>query len=142
MDQEYQIKIGMGIMIFKDGKVLLGRRIGKSENGVGEWAFPGGKLDYMESVIEGASREVWEETGITISNVRLLYVGTLRRYPPNHYLQIQLIADWESGDPEVREPEKHESWGWYEFEVLPTPLYATVINSLDAYRTGRNLYEE
>jgi hypothetical protein len=33
-------RVGVGIMIFKDGKVLMGKRKGK--HGAGEYAWPGG----------------------------------------------------------------------------------------------------
>jgi 8-oxo-dGTP diphosphatase len=45
--------------VFRDGKVLLVKR----QEGV--WAFPGGKLLNAETAIEGAHRELMEETGVT-----------------------------------------------------------------------------
>ena len=47
MDKEQRPKVGIGVMVFKDGKVLMGKR--KSSHGEGEWAWPGGHLEYMES---------------------------------------------------------------------------------------------
>ena len=35
-------KVGVGVMVFKDGKILLGKR--KGAHGEGEQAFPGGLL--------------------------------------------------------------------------------------------------
>jgi hypothetical protein len=46
-NQQSQPRVGIGVMILKDGKVLLGTR--KGSHGAGELAFPGGHLDYMES---------------------------------------------------------------------------------------------
>ena len=40
-------KTGIAVMIMKDGKVLLGKR--KGAHGAGEFAFPGGKLEWGES---------------------------------------------------------------------------------------------
>ena len=42
-----QTRVGIGVIILKDGKVLLGKR--KGSHGAGEYAFPGGHLEYMES---------------------------------------------------------------------------------------------
>ena len=61
-------KVGIGVMIFKDDKILLGKR--KGSHGEDEYAFPGGHLEYMESFAGCARREVSEECGIEIDNIR------------------------------------------------------------------------
>ncbi len=40
-------KVGLGIMIKKAGKVLMVKR--KGSHASGQYAFPGGTLEYMES---------------------------------------------------------------------------------------------
>jgi len=40
-------RVGLGVLIIKDGKVLLGRR--KGAHGEGTWAPPGGHLECGES---------------------------------------------------------------------------------------------
>src|SRR3989338_3768070 len=52
MDEQHQTKVGIGVLIFKEGKVLLCKR--KGSHGSGEYAFPGGHLEYMESFTECA----------------------------------------------------------------------------------------
>ena len=100
--------MGLGILIFKDGKVLLGKRKHTNGLGDGEYAGTGGHLEYMESIEECAKRETLEEAGIEIENVRFLCAINLKDYPPKHYLDIGLVADWKSGEPKVMEPEKLE----------------------------------
>ena len=113
-------KVGVGVLIFKDGKILLGKRLGA--HGAGEYAGPGGHLEYMESIEECAKRETLEETGIVIGNVRFLCLSNLKQYAPKHYIDIGVVADWVSGDPKVIEPEKVESWDWYALDAIPEPL--------------------
>ena len=60
-------KTGVGILIIKDNKVLSHKRAGS--HGAGEYAFPGGHLEYMETVEQGAKREVMEETGVFYASV-------------------------------------------------------------------------
>ena len=84
-------KIGRGVMIFKDGKVLVSKR--KGSHGSGEYAFPGGHLEYKETFEQCAIRETREECGIEIKNVRFLYLTNLTKYLPKHYVQIGMIAD-------------------------------------------------
>jgi len=60
-------KVGVGIIVIKDNKVLLGKR--KNSHGEGSWCFPGGHLEFNESLENCAKREVLEETGIEIKNI-------------------------------------------------------------------------
>lgn len=126
-------------MIFRDDKVLIGKRT--SEHGNGEWAWPGGHLEHLESIEECARRETREETGIEIENVRFLRLVNLTQYAPKHYVDIGLIADWKSGEPRVVEPEKCERWEWRRLDDLPEPLFAPEPYYLEALRTGQNFFD-
>lgn len=137
---ENRPQIGIGLLIFKDGKVLLGKR--KNSHGGGEFAGTGGHVEYMESLVETAKRETREEAGIEIKNVRLLCVMNLKQYAPKHYVDIGLIADWKSGEPKVMEPDNRESWDWYNINKLPKPLFASVPQYIEAYKTGRNFWDQ
>lgn len=95
MEENPRPKVGVGVMVFKEGKVLMGKRV--SSHGAGEWSWPGGHMEYMESFEECAKREVREEAGIEIENVRFLRLLNLKDYAPKHYVDIGLIADWKSG---------------------------------------------
>ena len=133
------VKVGIGVMIMKDGKVLLGKRKGK--HGAGEYAWPGGHFEYMESFTDSAKREVMEETGMEIDNIRFLRLANLKEYAPKHYVDIGLIADWKSGEPVVMEPEKCESWDWYDIDNLPSPLFSGIETYIEAYKGGTNFYD-
>lgn len=132
-------KVGVGVMIVKDGKVLLGKR--KGSHGAGQYAWPGGHLEYMESFSDCARREVREETGMEIENIRFLRLLNLKDYAPKHYVDIGLIADWKSGEPQIIEPERIEGWAWYDMDNLPQPLFSTIETYIEAYRTGRNFWD-
>ena len=139
MDTQNIVKVGIGVMIMKDGKVLLGKR--KGSHGEGQYAFTGGHLEYMESIEGSAKREVMEETGIEIDNIRFLKISNLKDYAPKHYIDIGLIADWKSGEPQVMEPDKVEDWGWYDIDNLPQPLFASIETYIEAYKTHRNFWD-
>lgn len=126
--------VGVGVMIFKDGKVLLGKR--KGSHGEGEYAFPGGHHEYMESFEECAIRETAEECGITIKNIRFGLLVNVTAYSPKHYVHIGVIADWDQGEPQVLEPDKTDVWGWYALDALPQPLFKMVQAQIDAYQSG------
>ena len=135
----FQVRVGIGIMVFKNGKVLLSKR--KGSHGAGEYASPGGHLEFGESFTECAKRECREEAGIEIKNVRFLRLSNLKQYAGKHYLDIGLVADWKSGNPKVLEPEKAESWDWYHLDKLPKPLFETVKTFLEALNSGKNFFD-
>lgn len=137
--EEPKTKVGVGVMIFKDGKVLLGKR--KGSHGQGEYAFPGGHLDYMESFAECAKREAMEETGIEIDEINFLLLANVKQYAPKHYVHLTVTAKWTSGEPKVLEPEKCEGWDWYDLNQLPDPIFETCKKSFDSYATGKNYYD-
>lgn len=126
-------RVGIGVMIFKDGKILLGKRNGS--HGAGEYSFTGGHLDYMESFEGCARRETLEEAGIEIANVRFQCLSNVTHYAPKHYVHVGLIADWKSGDAQVMELEKCESWGWYDLGQLPEPLFEVTKRSIEFYKS-------
>jgi 8-oxo-dGTP diphosphatase len=107
-------------MIVKDGKILMGKR--KGSHAAGEYGLVGGHLDPMESFEDCIKREVREECGLEIDNLRFICVSNINTYAPKHYIDIDFIADWQSGEPKVLEPEKCEGWGWYSLGDLPKPL--------------------
>jgi len=123
-------------MIMKDGKVLLGKR--KGSHGEGEYSFPGGHLEYMESFGECARRETREECGIEIDNIRFQFLSNVIKYAPKHYVHIGLTADYKNGEPKVLEPEKCESWDWYAIDDLPQPIFEMCQQGIDCYKTGEN----
>ena len=139
MEKEQRPKVGIGVMIVKDGKVLLGKR--KGSHGTGEYAWPGGHMEYMESFEGCAKREVKEETGMEIENILFLRLLNLKDYAPKHYVDVGLIADWKSGEPQVMESDKVERWDWYEMDKLPEPLFSTIPTYFEAYKTGKNFWD-
>ena len=135
-----QIKVGVGVVIFKDGKILMARR--KASHGEGEYCCPGGHLEYMESFEDAVNREVLEETGIKIKNIKFLHVADILFYKPKHYINICFTADWESGIPQIMEPEKSEDWNWYDLNNLPNPIFCQSLLAIESYTTGKNYYNE
>ena len=48
--------VGIAVIVIKEDRVLLGKR--KNAHGSGTWVFPGGRLEFKESIEDGARREV------------------------------------------------------------------------------------
>jgi len=139
LEDNQKPKVGVGVLIFKDGQFLLSKR--KGSHGEGEYAFPGGHLEYMESFESCAKREVQEECGIEIENVRFQLLANVKKYAPKHYVHITLIADWKSGEPKNLESDKSEGWQWYDLDNLPEPVFEMCKMSIDSCKTGKNYYD-
>jgi 8-oxo-dGTP diphosphatase len=135
-------KIGVGIFLIKDDRqLLLGKR--KGSHGEGEYALPGGHMEGMESFEDCVLRELHEEAGpsVKVKNIRFLCVTNLRKYKPKHYVDIGMLAEWVSGEPEVMEPEKNEAWAWYDIDKLPEPLFGCTLNYLESFKTGKDYFK-
>lgn len=142
MNEAKRPKIGIGLLVVRGDTILLGQR--KSSHGTGEFGGPGGHLEQNESFEECVMREFAEEAGseIKISDPEFLCVTNLRKYPPKHYVDIGMVAEWKSGTPMVGEPHKLESWNWYPMDKLPKPLFGCMENYIEAYKTGKKYFPE
>jgi len=58
-------KLAVGVLISRDGRILLGKR-GPGAREPGKWSFPAGFVERGERVEQAAAREAWEETGLDI----------------------------------------------------------------------------
>lgn len=89
-------RIGVaGILVDDKRRVLLGQR-GKAPN-QGLWAFPGGHLEYGESIEGALQREFREETGLHIRVGPLLYVAELIAHD-FHYVLLDYAVERVSGE--------------------------------------------
>lgn len=74
-----------GLVVNSRGRLLLVRRA--RDPGRGRWGLPGGFVDRGESIESALSREVAEETGLTVTRQTLLTTG------PNVYTYQGVTAD-------------------------------------------------
>ena len=126
---EKRPKVGIGVMVIKEGNILLGKR--KNAHGEGTWSYPGGHLEFGESWETCAKREVMEETGIEIKNLRFgMVTNDVFEKEHKHYITIFIVADYDAGDLKLMEPHKCEQWDWFEWGQFPEPLFLPIINQL------------
>lgn len=123
-------KVGIGVLIFKDGKVLFGQRL--NAHGEGSWCPPGGHLEFGESFEDCAKREVDEESGLKVKNLQVITsTNDIHIQENKHYVTILMRAEWDSGEPKIREPDKIVKWGWFKWENLPSPLFLPIQNLIN-----------
>jgi 8-oxo-dGTP diphosphatase len=126
---ENRPKVGIAVFVIKDDKILLGKR--KNAHGEGCWSCPSGHLEYQESWEDCAKREVMEEAGIEIKNIRFsTATNDIFEKEQKHYITIYMISDFVSGEVKIMEPHKCEQWEWFEWGKLPHPLFLPINNLL------------
>ena len=50
------VRAGVGVIILRDNKILLGRRSNIEAHGKGTWCCPGGKIEFEENLAGCAKR--------------------------------------------------------------------------------------
>jgi 8-oxo-dGTP diphosphatase len=132
MEQKDRPKVGVAAIVIKDGKVLFHKR--KGAHGEGTWSFPGGHLEFGESVEECAIRETLEEAGIHITNLRhATFTNDVFEKEGKHYITLYVVADHLSGVPRTMEPAKSEGWAWFDWDHPPSPVFLPIEN---LYKSG------
>jgi 8-oxo-dGTP diphosphatase len=120
-------RVGVGVIIRNNGKVIMGKR--KNAHGDGSWCFAGGHLEFGESWDKCAEREISEEIGVKVENI---HFGTVTNdffeKDEKHYVTIIMVCDYVSGEVKVLEPEKSECWKWFSWDSLPEPLFIPIQN--------------
>ena len=131
------VRTGIGVFIFKDGKFLMGQR--RNSHGDGTWSIPGGHLEFGETFEDAAKREVLEETGLKIKNIRFGAVtNDYFKKENKHYVTVWVLSDWESGEAYVvaYDLDKFLAAG---ADIDPTGLANKLLESGWAYVVADNL---
>lgn len=119
-------RVGVGVLICRDGKVLLGKRL--AAHGKGTWSPPGGKMEFGEDPLDCAQREILEETGLHLHHMRLgPYTNDIFHENNLHYITLCVIAE-AKGEPKAMEPDKCAEWKWFDWNALPEPLFLPLVN--------------
>lgn len=115
-------RVGIGVFIIRDGKFLMGHR--KGSHGSGTWSIPGGHMEFGESFEDTAKREVMEETGMVIKNVRFGAVtNDFFKSDNKHYVTVWVLSDWSEIEPSITEPDKFIDQEWIDVNNIPEPLF-------------------
>ena len=100
-----RLEVAVGVVVHRDGRVLLGQRIAGKPY-AGWWEFPGGKIEAGESVAQALARELHEELGL---DVRASHPWLVREFEyPHAHVRLhfrRIFGAWDdySGEPQSRE---------------------------------------
>lgn len=129
------VRVGVAVIVRRGALVLMGKR--KGSHGAGTWSFPGGHLEFGETVFQCASRELEEETGLSLASPRkLTFTNDIFSVEDKHYVTLYVEGDNYDEEPTVKEPDKCEKWCW--FAAPPSPLFLPVQNLINS---GFNIFK-
>ncbi len=131
MSENKIVRVGVGCWVQNPGgQFLFGHRL--SKHGCGMWAPPGGHLEYGESPEACATRELMEETGLSLAPGDFKIIGlTNDVFPDKHYVTIHCFSRVTFlTNPVVMEPNKCSMWKWLELKSLPENLFLPALNFL------------
>lgn len=98
------ISVMLECYVKKGGKYLMLHRSKNKRILPGVWMAPGGKREFNEGLFECTRREILEETGLKIKNIKIRATGNafLKDLDQEVHFHI-LTAEWKSGKLKVEE---------------------------------------
>ena len=126
------------LLINPEGKVLLGKR--KNSYKAGSYGLPGGRIELNEPIDVAIQREVREETGLQVDNLK--YIGVVRENQGDHdFIHFVFAAENIEQTPTLTEPEKCEGWEWVELNDFDGEILAGHTAAIQLYFEKNNLVD-
>jgi 8-oxo-dGTP diphosphatase len=115
------IGVGVGAIILdRDNRVFLAKRGKEARNETGKWEFPGGSVEFGETLEHALAREIMEEYGFEIEILSLLdVVNHIIPDEKQHWVSPSFICRITMGTPSIKEPHKCDEIGWFSIDGLP-----------------------
>jgi len=118
------IGVGVGaIIVDVSGRLFLSKRGPLAKNERGTWEFPGGAVEYGETLEKALRREIEEEYGVEIEVGELVdVVDHILPEESQHWVSPTFICRIKNGQPQIREPGKCDAIAWFGLEEIPENL--------------------
>ena len=114
-------RLGASAYVWKDGQVLL---IQRAKPPAGLWSLPGGHVEFGETALAAARRELMEESGITADLTE--FVGLyeiIREKPLFHHAIACYCGFWTSGEARASSDALAAAWAspaeLHDFDLAP-----------------------
>lgn len=96
MNRNTSVELTNMCMIYdNNGNVLVQEKVGKNFKGI---IFPGGHVEYRESIVDSMIREIKEETGLSISNLQFCGIKDWIEEDGSRYMVFLYKTNNYSGD--------------------------------------------
>ncbi len=121
--------INKAFLINKNGEVLVIKRSSTDDIRPDEWDLPGGRHEDGESLENGVTREIEEETGVnSLDGLKLMFTHSeLRTSEGPAFRYILLIFTARVDNPNIVVSDEHSEYKWVSkqelSDILPHPLH-------------------
>ena len=130
------IGVGVGaVIVDAEGRLFLARRGPAAKNERGLWEFPGGAVEFGETLAQALRREMREEYSIEVAVGELLDVADhILPDEGQHWVSPTFICTIVSGEPRIQERAKCTEIGWFVLQDVPDDLTQITRVNLAHYR--------
>jgi len=130
------IGVGVGaVIVDEQGRLFLARRGPQAKNERGLWEFPGGSVEFGETLAQALRREMREEYGVEIAVGDLLdVVDHILPDEGQHWVSPTYVCTIVSGQPTIREAGKCTEIGWFAPDAVPGELTQVTRVNLAHYK--------
>ncbi len=130
-DFDPQVEVGANYLLCQGEILLLKRALGKPEEAL--WGVPAGKIDQGETALQGAMRELTEETGITLPASQFTEKGRLFvRKDSVDYIYHMYVVHLDQ-KPDVKITDEHLEYQWIApADACTLPLMSGADTALEA----------
>ena len=115
--------VTVNAVVVKDKKILLGKRgyfKGKPISEFGKWAFPGGFFDRDETLTEAIKREVREESGWEIDDLKLFRICDNPYRAKEDRQNVDMLFVARAIKQKFVDSEEVTELKWFDLEDLPS----------------------
>jgi len=121
--------VALKAIIVHNGKALIVQRA-DDETYSGQWEFVGGKLEFGEDLEAALRREVHEETGLEITQNKLLYATSFMPHAHKHVVFLTYLCKVTSNS--VVLSAEHQAYEWADAARLQKMLLQPILDGLDS----------
>ncbi|MBM3256760.1 MAG: NUDIX hydrolase [Candidatus Liptonbacteria bacterium] len=118
------------------GNYLWTKRSNKCRDEHGTWCFPGGGVEFGESLEETVRRETKEEYGAEALQIEFMGVREVRREhegKPTHWMMFDYKVLVSPAEVKNLEPDMADELAWFKLTESPAPLHSQVPVFLGKY---------